>query len=99
MNLKELQHTDWYNDMSIDVRKVIDKIPPFRLYKLITTGEQCKIDSYEEERITDKKTGDSVVIVTLKLEVVGGIGIKEGRMRFNIKLDEVELWDKSKPIE
>lgn len=94
MTLEELKQTGWYNERPEVIKQAICKLPPVQYYKIKSTGQQCKIYSYDEPE--NGKIED--VTCTVQKTGVGGILGEMGLGTFNtgrvfgFKLDDLEPW-------
>lgn len=92
MTLEELQQDDWYKERPECVQRVVDIIPPIRLYKFKNSGKQCYIVSYEESHsgkmedvtFTVQKTGIGGAMAEM------GMGHLDTNAVFGLKPDDLE---------
>lgn len=65
--LEQLKETEWYKTRPPVIQKAIDMFDPTKLYKIIETGEECRILGYNEME------GQLIEDVTFIIETRSGI--------------------------
>ena len=75
---------EWVEDRPPEVRDVVERLPPWHTYRLKTTGQHCRIQSYDE----DEDTG----VCTLRIWAwYPWMGQFLGRGVFGVDPDSLEL--------
>lgn len=94
-SLEEFKETDWYKERPELIKEAIELLPPTTLYKLKSSGKQCRIICYDEP-----KSGliEDVTVIVEKSGIGGalsemGLGVVDkGGEVSGIKLNELEEW-------